>query len=68
MNSDFCEPQAMVKLVSFGMYSTAVIKKRQYGPKYIDGGDIDSHIDLKEVGQTNSLTCTFYGTNLKCYA
>ena len=63
MDSGFCVLQALIKLASVGVYSSAVIKKRRYRPKYIDGGEINSHFDLKEVGQTNSLTGTLDGTN-----
>jgi hypothetical protein len=67
MDSGFCELQALVKLASFGVYSSAVIKKRRYWPKYIDGGEIDSHFDFKEVGKTDSLPGTLDGTNFKVF-
>lgn len=43
MDSGFCVLQALIKLATFGVYWSAVMKKRQYWPKYIDGGAIDSH-------------------------
>ena len=43
MDSGFCVLQALIKLATFGLYWSAVMKKRQYWPKYIDGGAIDSH-------------------------
>ena len=67
MDSGFCVLQALVKLASVGVYSSAVIKKRRYWLKYIDGGKIDSHFDLKEVGQTDSLPGTLDGTNFKVF-
>ena len=67
MDSGFCVLQALVKLASFGVYSSAVIKKRWYWPKYSDSGEIDSHFDLKEVGQTDSLPGTLDGTNFKVF-
>jgi Transposase IS4 len=67
MDSGFCVLLALVKLASFGVYSSAVIKKRRYWPKYIDGGEIDSHFDLKEVGQTDSLPGMLDGTNFKVF-
>ena len=67
MDSGFCVLLALVKLASFGVYSSAVIKKRRYWPKYIDGSEIDSHFDLKEVGQTDSLPGTLDGTNFKVF-
>ena len=37
MDSGFCELQALIELLLVGVYSSAVIKKRRYWPKYIDG-------------------------------
>jgi hypothetical protein len=42
MDSGFCVLQILIiKLASVGAYSSAVIKKRRYWPKYIDNGEID---------------------------
>ena len=65
MDSGFCVLQALVKLASVGVYSSAVIKKRQYWPTYIDGSAIDSHFDSKEIGQADSLPGTLDGINFK---
>jgi hypothetical protein len=67
MDSGFCVLQAVIKLVSVDMYLSVVIKKRRYRPKYIDDGDIDLHFEIKEVGNTNSLTGTLDGTKLKYF-
>ena len=67
MDSGFCVLQALVKLASFGVYSSAVIKKQRYWPKHIDGSAIDSHFDFKEVGKTDSLPGTLDGTNFKVF-
>ena len=67
MDSGFCVLQALVKLASFGVYSSAVIKKRRYWPKYIDGDRIDSQFDFAEVGQTNSLPGTLDGKKFKVF-
>ena len=40
MDSGFCILKALTKLASVGVYSSAVIKKRRYWPKYIRGDDI----------------------------
>jgi hypothetical protein len=37
MNSEFCVLFALVKLASFGVYGSAVIKKRRFWPKYVQG-------------------------------
>ncbi len=67
LDSGFNMLQALIKLASVGVYSSAVIKKRRYWPKYIDSGEIDLHFDLKEVGQTDSLPGTLDGTNFKAF-
>ena len=55
MDSGFYVPKALIELLHVGVYSSAVIKKRRYWPKYIDGEDIDQHFQTKEVGQCDSL-------------
>ena len=67
MDSGFCVLKGLVQLASVGVYASAVIKKRRYWPKYIDGAAIDSHFDLKEIGTTDSLPGTLDGTNLKVF-
>jgi hypothetical protein len=61
MDSGFCVVQALIKLLHVGVYSSAVIKKRRYWPKYIDGEGIDQHFQTKEVGQCDSLPGTLSG-------
>jgi hypothetical protein len=59
MDSGFCVLQALIKLSSVGVYSSAVIKKRR---------SIDLHFDSrKEAGQTDSLPGTLDGTNFKAF-
>jgi hypothetical protein len=55
MDSGFCVLQALTELLHVGVYSSAVIKKRRYWPKYIDGEGIDQHLQTEEVGQCDSL-------------
>ncbi|KAI2500665.1 Transposase IS4 [Fragilaria crotonensis] len=67
MDSGFCVLKGLVQLASVGVYASAVIKKRRYWPKYIDGAAIDSHFDLKEIGTTDSLPGTLDGINFKVF-
>jgi hypothetical protein len=67
MDSGFCVLQALVKLASFGVYSSAVIKKRRYWPKHINGSEIDLHFDSKEIGQTDSLPGILDGQHFKVF-
>ena len=55
MDSGFCVLKALTKLVSVGVYSSAVIKKRRYWPKYVKGDEIDARFKDSEVGDVGSL-------------
>jgi Transposase IS4 len=69
MDSGFCVLLALVKMASFGLYSSAAIKKRQqYWPKYKNGSDIDTHFNFKEVlGLTDSLPGTLECAEFKVF-
>ena len=54
LDSGFCVLQAIIELQKRGVYSSALIKKRRYWPKYIDGDAVRQHFDAKEVGSTDS--------------
>ena len=69
MDSDFCVLQSLIHLASVGVYGSAVIKKRQYWPKYINGDVIDSHFESKDIGETDSLLAgTLGGINFNVFA
>ena len=55
MDSCFCVLRALVNLFEVGIVVSAVIKKRRYWPKYIDGNAIDSHFEGKPVGTVETL-------------
>jgi hypothetical protein len=55
MDNGFCVLKALTKLVSVGVYSSAVIKKRRYWPKYVKGDDIDMRFKDSKVGDVGSL-------------
>ena len=67
MDSGFCVLQALIELLHVGVYSSAVIKKRRYWPKYIDGEGIDQHFQTKEVGQCDSLPGTLSGKSFSIF-
>ena len=50
-----------------GVYSSAVIKKRRYWPKYIDREGIDQHFQTKEVSQCDSLPGTLSGKSFSIF-
>ena len=43
------------------MFASALIKKRKYCPKYIDGDAIDAHFEHKPVGPTGSIPGKMHG-------
>ena len=58
----------LAKLASIRVYGSAVIKKRRYWPKCIDGaGTIDTHFDFKEISTTDSLPGTMDGVSFKIH-
>ena len=69
MDSGYCILKALIDLLNAGVFSSAVIKKRRYRPKYIPGDDIDKHLfDGKEVGVVGSLPSTLTGKAFKVSA
>ena len=54
LDSGFCVLKAIIELRKKGIFASALIKKRQYWPKFICGDDIKAHFDGKEVGATDS--------------
>ena len=54
LDSGFCVLKGIIELKKRGVYMSALIKKRCYWPKYINGDDIKSHFDDKNVGDCNA--------------
>jgi hypothetical protein len=67
MDSGFCVLKALIKLASVGVYASAVIKKRHYWPKYIDGAAIDARFEDNEIGTTDSLPGIMDGVQFRIY-
>ena len=53
LDSGFCVLQGLVELRKVGVYASAVIKKRRYWPRHIDGAAIDAHMASKAVGESD---------------
>jgi Transposase IS4 len=49
MDSGFCVLQALIEILHVGVYSSALIKKRRYWPKYIDSEGIDQHFQTRRL-------------------
>ena len=67
MDSGFYVIQALIELLLVGVFSSAVIKKRRYWPKYIDGEGIDQQFQTKEFGQCDSLPGIWSGKTFSIF-
>jgi hypothetical protein len=56
LDSGFCVLNGIVELKKWGVFAAALIKKRQYWPKYIDGDLIKDHFNDMEVGSIDALS------------
>ena len=54
LDSGFCVLQAIIALRDKGVFASALIKKRKYWPKWIDGDMIDKAMEDKAVGECDS--------------
>jgi hypothetical protein len=55
LDSGFCVVKGIVELKKRGVFSAALIKKRRYWPKYIDGDRIKQHFESKDIGAIDAL-------------
>jgi len=55
LDSGFCVVKGLVELKKKGVFASALIKKRRYWPKYIDGDAIKTHFEEAEVGSADAL-------------
>ena len=55
LDSSFCIFQATIALMKFGVYSSSLIKKYRYWPKYINGAECQAHFKDKQVGYQDAL-------------
>ena len=49
MDSGFCVVQALIELKKKGVFSSALIKRRRYWLRHIDGKEINMHMNTKDV-------------------
>ena len=55
LDSGFCVLKGIVELKKKGVFASALIKKRRYWPKYINGDEIKLEFEDKEVGDSDAL-------------
>ena len=68
LDSGFCVLKGIIKLRKKGVFASALIKKKQYWPKYIKGDDIKAHFNDKNVGNMDSWAETFGNIPFHVYA
>lgn len=54
LDSGFCVLQGIIELRKRGVFAAALIKKRRYWPKHIDGDAVAAHFEGKPVGTTEA--------------
>ena len=63
LDSGFYVVKGILELKKKGVFSGALIKKRRYLPKHIEGDNIQSHFDNKPVGVPDAwriILCTMF--------
>jgi Transposase IS4 len=68
LDSGFCVLKALIELRQHGVFAAAVVKKRRYWPKYIDGEGIKQHFEDRPVGSADAVCGTLEGVpfNVTC--
>lgn len=54
LDNGFCVIKALVELYRVGIFASALIKKRRYWPKHVNGDAVAAHFDAKELGSVDS--------------
>jgi hypothetical protein len=68
LDSGFCVLQGIIELKKVGVFAAALIKKRRYWPKHVDGDGINTHFADKPIGYSDALPGVLDGVrfNLFC--
>ena len=67
LDSGFCVLQGIAELRKKGVFSAALIKKRKYWPKHIDGDGIKAHFKDLEVGTVDAMKGSLDGVNVQVH-
>jgi hypothetical protein len=67
LDSGFCVLQGIIELKKVGVFAAALIKKRRYWPKHVNGEAIAAHFADKEIGYTDALPGEPYGVNFHLF-
>ena len=68
LDSGFCVLAAVIELMKFGVYASALIKKRRYWPKNIDRDGINKAMELKDIGLCARLPRELSGVKFDVFA
>lgn len=68
LDSGFCVLKGLVELKKKGVFASALIKKRRFWPKGVDGNAITSHFTELSVGTTDRLPGTFEDIKFDIFA
>ena len=68
LDSGFCVLQGLVELRKRGVFAAALIKKRRYWPKHIQGDAIKNHFATKEVGDVDAWPGVLDGVRVHIFA
>lgn len=63
LDSGFCVLRGIVELAKHGVYASALIKKRKYWPKFINGDEVNHHFLNKQIGECDRLNGKLDGTD-----
>jgi len=66
-DSGFCVFQALIEVKKKGLFAAAVIKKRRYWPKHIDGEAINSKLRDEPIGTQTALPGVFDGVHFHIF-
>jgi Transposase IS4 len=61
LDSGFCVLQPLIEIRKKGVFAAAVVKKRRYWPKHIDGKRIKEHFEDKEIGEVDAIQGKMHG-------
>ena len=67
MDSGFCVLQGIIELRKLGVFSSALIKKRRYWPKYVHGDEFKAQFDHCEPGTFKALRGKLDGIDFHLY-
>ena len=67
LDSGFCVLQGIAELQKKGVFAAALIKKRKYWSKYIDGDGIKAHFKDKELGTVDAMKGSLGGVKVEVH-